>query len=67
VDYQSSIDAGKTIQYKKGYNYDSMDADQITLMNTPYDSLRFIWQPSKVVFKDGTSITAPAKPENPTE
>ena len=67
ITYKNNIDAGKTIQYKDTYDYNEMDGDQIILMNTPYDSLRFSWQPSKVVFKDGTSITAPAKPDGPTE
>jgi len=66
ISYNNPIDAGKTIQYRDTYDYNGLDVDQTTLMNTPLGKLRFNWEPLKVVFKDGTTITAPTEPEKPS-
>lgn len=57
-----TIEAGGTINesnwYKIGFGNDS-EAD---LQNIPLEKLQFIWEPSKIVFTDGSSLEAPEKP-----
>jgi hypothetical protein len=63
--YNDAIEPGKGYDFKEAADYDSTDGDQSTAMNTPLEKLRFKWMPSKIVFKDGTTLTAPDAPNSP--
>ena len=62
---EDNIGPGAKIDVNNVGAFNDLDADQNTLNNTPFEKLHFKWEPTKILFKDGTSITAPQEPEKP--
>jgi uncharacterized protein YceK len=60
-----AINPGNAISRGKAFNYDDTDSSQTKIKDGQEGDLKFQWQPTKIVFKSGTTMTAPPEPPNP--
>jgi hypothetical protein len=60
VSYDKSIPANSSREWNAGVSYNQFMAKDVKLANTPIDKIRFVFEPSVIVFEDGTRMEAPA-------
>lgn len=54
--YDESIDAGATANWNATTDYNQFMNDDVKLRNKDLEDLKIVWKPTKVIFKDGTTL-----------